>query len=520
MTLASSRFLATIPLPLLASATIMVLVGDYLLFDRSAGVNIALFLAVFSVTAIWVSRQIHGHGRVMISSVLFAGLAVFALAENISWISVTLAIAGVSTLVVGLKTPWYRDARAWVFDVLRFVFSAPGRMLADVKLVRRLRARMRKSSAPAGLIVWVVPVVFTLVFSSLLALANPLMEDLLVSLFQVPENATFPAGRLLLWSGILLFIWPFYSRQRAKTRRVSAKPAAMDEVAEPGTRRASFSERLLSPQAIIRSLVLFNILFGLQTLFDFAFLWAGATLPDGMTYASYAHRGAYPLLFTVLLAAGFVLATMYKGSKSEHNKLVRLLVFVWVGQNILLTFSSFDRLWLYVSAYSLTYLRLAAFIWMGLVGFGLVLIIVRLWRGYSNHWLVNANLLSLIATLMVCGFVNFGSQIAWFNVLHSREVTGRGLPVDLRYLGKIGYVGLPAVRYLQQFQTDMPVARQRKLNKIATRYSNHISDMQHLTDWRELSLRDYRLLARLDTRLAKPPANVHNTTIPNLQENK
>ena len=36
-----------------------------------------------------------------------------------------------------------------------------------------------------------------------------------------------------------------------------------------------------------------------------------------MTYAAYAHRGAYPLIVTALIAAGFVLAALRPGSATS-----------------------------------------------------------------------------------------------------------------------------------------------------------------------------------------------------------
>ena len=126
-------------------------------------------------------------------------------------------------------------------------------------------------------------------------------------------------------------------------------------------------EDLFGVRAISRSLILFNTLFALQSTLDLAYLWGGASLPDGMSHAEYAHRGAYPLIVTALLAAGFVLIAMRPGGPAEHSRLIRPLVLVWTAQNILLVVSSIFRLDLYVAAYSLTYLRLAAFIWMVLV---------------------------------------------------------------------------------------------------------------------------------------------------------
>ena len=70
---------------------------------------------------------------------------------------------------------------------------------------------------------------------------------------------------------------------------------------------SSVSAEFLGPSTILRSLILFNLLFAVQTVLDGIYLWGDVALPDGMTYAAYAHRGAYPLIATALLAAGFVL---------------------------------------------------------------------------------------------------------------------------------------------------------------------------------------------------------------------
>jgi hypothetical protein len=57
-----------------------------------------------------------------------------------------------------------------------------------------------------------------------------------------------------------------------------------------------------------------------------------------------------------------------------------------------------------VQAYSLTRLRIAALVWMGLVGLGLVLICWRMLRGKSGAWLINANAgAALLVLVAACG---------------------------------------------------------------------------------------------------------------------
>ncbi|NIP84168.1 MAG: DUF4173 domain-containing protein, partial [Planctomycetales bacterium] len=48
---------------------------------------------------------------------------------------------------------------------------------------------------------------------------------------------------------------------------------------------------LVSPTSVRNALILFNGLFAVQTGLDATYLWSGAALPEGMTYAEYAHRG-------------------------------------------------------------------------------------------------------------------------------------------------------------------------------------------------------------------------------------
>ena len=69
----------------------------------------------------------------------------------------------------------------------------------------------------------------------------------------------------------------------------------------------------------------------------------------------------------------------------------------------------------------LTYWRIAAFIWMGLVALGLILIVARIALDRSNRWLVSANLIALTIVLYSASLVNFDAFIADYNVAHSRE---------------------------------------------------------------------------------------------------
>jgi len=201
---------------------------------------------------------------------------------------------------------------------------------------------------------------------------------------------------------------------------------------------------------IIRCLAVFNAVFAVQSGLDMVYLFGGAKLPAGMTYAHYAHRGAYPLVFTALLAGLFVVAAFKSGGAAQRSAWSRRFVYVWIGQNVFLLISTIWRLWLYVDAYSLTRLRVAAMIWIALVGLGFLWIVGRIAGGRSNAWLWRMNAVTLLGVLYVCAFVNFDGLIADFNVRHCREVTGEGVAMDIGYLRELGPEALPALGWLRE----------------------------------------------------------------------
>ena len=265
------------------------------------------------------------------------------------------------------------------------------------------------------LLVWVVPLGLGGVFLGLFAAANSLIDNGLAGLGPVLAYVAVRPSRVIDWVVTAALVWPFIVVP-LKIWRPSM--AAVDPL--PSWNWMS----LFSAPAGRRSLIVFNGLFLLQTCLDMFYLWGAATLPDGLTYADYAHHGAYPLIVTALLAGWFAIVATKPGTEAAGSALTLRLMLLWIGQNLLLVVSSLQRLHLYVQTYSLTTLRLWAFVWTLLVGVGLISITVRIVLGRSDAWLLRINLSSLVLALYVGCFVNAPEIIARYNVRHCREISG------------------------------------------------------------------------------------------------
>jgi hypothetical protein len=466
-------------LPLVA-AVVCVALADWLFYGWQIGISLALFFAVLGVVAV-AGNGVHAPRkvRIVMAALFVAGL--LALVEDVNVLSAIVSALGTALFVIIVTaseiSSWQRNLLEAAIAPLRGLFQLAGDLLGALQ---RLRQQVPRWLRMGSLIAWIVPLGAFAVFLSLISSANPLIEHRLMQIDLGFLFSHFDPQRTLFWIVIACAVWPLIHRRIPRWPVWQFEPSAAVAAGEP-----SEFDYLLGVQAMLRSLVLFNALFALQTGLDLVYLWGGVALPDGMSYAEYAHRGAYPLIATALLAAGFVLIAMRRGGPAEQSRLIRPLVLAWTGQNILLVISSILRLDLYLAVYSLTYLRLAAFIWMGLVAAGLLLMLVQIIMRKTIHWLVAANAATLALVLYGCCFINAPQIIAAYNVEHCRETSGMGLNLDLKYLLSLGPQVLPILESrLQKVPALQP--------EVALYRSDYETRTQRI-NWRAWSFRAWRL---------------------------
>jgi hypothetical protein len=459
----------------LALAFGLAALADWLFWNQRIGLSMALFaVAVLGSSTLANLRALERRRSVIAAAVLFGAL--LPALEELNFLSFVFGVAGLIVSAAVLTNPDFSRLTDGLRACRDLFLIGPFRLPGDVARMTNIRA------LSTGLTLWLMPFVFGVVFLCLFVSANPLLEKW-INLLDLKELlAKMNLARILLWTLVLSMAWPFlHVRWRG---RKPCPPALPRSVAENAEAPADFPN-FFSADAILRSLILFNVMFAIQTVLDLVFLWGNARLPSGISYADYAHRGAYPLIVTALLAAAFVLAAMRPGGAAEKSEIIRPLVYLWVGQNVMLVISSMLRLDRYMEIYLLTGWRIAALIWMLLVAIGLVLIVTRIILKQSNGWLVRMNLISLTATLYICSLVNFDAIIADYNVSHSKEASGKGVNLDLYYLTGLGPQALPALDRAILLPGINVVACRR--NRLLT------AQAADMASWRSWGFRTWRL---------------------------
>ena len=459
--------------------SVLVIAADFLFYRAPLGWNaaIAIWLVGTLVGARAGFSGISNRRSLVASTVLL--LLSLALLYNPFWLPLLLCAAGLALLSLASRLGWEGAPDLWVHRLLRFGclgWTQIWRDSSKLRNVRQTRPTGKRSHVVAGFLQrWSVPVLVTTVFLLIFTRANPIIDSAVSGWFGHIGNALEnlrlpPAQRILLWSVTFVLAWALF---RYRGRDADTGDQLQSSRFRPDTGK------------IVRSLLLLNLLFAVMNILDLRYLWGAGTLPDGMTYAEYAHRGAYPLVVSALLAGVFVLVCFRPDGPARHSRIARGLVGFWIFQNILLTLSAAWRLNLYVEVYSLTRLRVAAAIWMALVILGLFWICIRILADRDNRWLVRRNLWTVGIVLFVASFMNFDGGIARYNIRHCEEAGGEGAPLDLGYLRKLGFEALPALRELRsRFPLDPGFRRE------VARTEAVLADRlrESMRDWRGWSL--------------------------------
>ena len=395
--------------------TLVALIDMLIWRDVSLGLSLALvFVALAGAVQVCLGRAMSR--RAIMTAWLGVAIGVLPLVETVQPLSIAFAIAGILHFVAWGLLDGGRVNTARLAKVAgRFLILGHGVTGRDL-VSAAARAQSTSSRVSLGGVAanWALPVGLGGVFVVLLLRANPILAGWMADLTHLAPTVVLDVSRIMFWVFTALAFWPLLRLAALRVRIVS--PIAATKTAT----RLRLPHAILNAASLWRALIAFNVIFAMQTAMDLTYLWGGATLPDGMTYAQYAHRGAYPLIATALLAGLFALLAQ---PFLPGRPALKALLFLWVLQTVALTLSAVLRLDLYIAAYGLTYLRFAAVIWMGLVTMGLSLMIWQFARACSTIWLIWMNAVVAAAVLYVMCFVNVAGIIATYNLAHHPQAT-------------------------------------------------------------------------------------------------
>lgn len=444
----------------------LIALADALIWQvAEPGLSLAVFFLALVAAAGLATET--GSSRIL-QALGITAVAVAPLVELVQPLSVLLAGLGTAGALTRLALPACVEER-FLVPALRLFALVPWQTAKDaVHAVKAVQADGDLGGrATRFALHWTLPLGSGLVFLVLLMGANPVLEDWVARAVSAsPGEPDF--GRWFFWLAFAIILWPLLALHRIRG------PLFRSHVRLP--RKAALRRGLVNAGSVSRSLVLFNLIFAVQTGLDTAILTGGAELPEGMSWARYAHRGAYPLLAAALLAGLFALLARPFANESRE---VKALLLLWLLQTVVLVLSSLFRLDAYVDVYGLTRLRVAALIWMWTVAVGLGMIAWQVATRRGNGWLM-ARLSGLgIGVLYVSAFVNVSGLVAGHNLTHP-------VPFDPHYICRLGVGADPAIAAWEETE-DRSLC-----------FDGYRPRLMPASDWREWGFRHWRVMRSVE----------------------
>lgn len=258
----------------------------------------------------------------------------------------------------------------------------------------------RTAKANGQSLTWILPVTATVVFGGIFILANP---DLL-------DSFSFRMGQLVerigLWlQGISIWELPFCVMALLIGAGLMRPALPLFRVGPVDAELLSASQPIRAPlfAAFRNTLITLIVLFAVYLTFEWITLWK-RDFPSGFYYAGYAHQGAAWLTFALALATA-VLSAVFSGKmlRDQRIGLLRKLSWVWAAQNLLLAAAVYNRLLIYVGYNGMTRMRTVGFFGITVVVIGFCLVVYKIHRERGFWWLIRAQLIALVLTMIVYG---------------------------------------------------------------------------------------------------------------------
>ena len=415
---------------LLAAGLALGIAGDALLRAPGPfGLNVSLWVAAIVVAAVVLQRRAGaGMEGWRLAWLVVAGVS----AAGLAWRdSPALKLLALGCVTVGFALAAYRAGGAWVrrAGLVQYArawgtgalhaWTAGTLVLADAARSRRPSDRDRKGpprrvmAVVRGLLI-ATPLV--LVFGALFAAADAVFEDLVLRLVRVDLDVELIASHLVL---VAVCGWLVTGYLRGFLTGTELTP--LRGLWRDGARLTGVPERpTLGITEVATVLAVLDLLFLLFVVVQFRYLFGGDALvqvtPD-LTYADYARRGFFELVFAVVLVVPLLLAAdwLLARRKPGDDLVFRALAGAQIGLVLAITASALYRLRLYHASYGFTESRFYAMVLLVWIGLMLAWLAATVLRGRRDRFAFGA-LVGGLGTIALLFVVNPDAIVARTNV--------------------------------------------------------------------------------------------------------
>ena len=427
---------------------IAVLCFTALFYKQDAGINVALFAGLLLSASVLMNRTVRKtkHWLTIAAGTLFSSFFVAIYAN-----SLTIFMSMISLLILMIiqrsKNTSYGVALA---SGLISVFGSFVFMVLGINNVQRLKQAQKtqslKKTNKRGPVFVVVIVSF--LFLSLYREVNPIFDAYFASLL---GNIEWGWIFFTLFGSVILYSYFFPSRLLMKLLKIENSYGKTIGENHPKPKFsfiinlfANFENERYSAFLMFGIL---NLLLLFLNITDFNYLFLKGELPKGITYSDYVHSGVGAVIVSIILAIALIIY-YFRGQINFDplSKNIKTLVYIWIAQNMILILMATFKNQLYIDAYSLTFLRIGVYYYLGFSIVGLLLTLYKIYCQKDSWFLFRSNPFGFYIILVLSCAINWSAIVTNYNLKNSN-------PVDLYYIESIGFENYPLLWERDYFET-------------------------------------------------------------------
>ncbi|MBS1637630.1 MAG: DUF4173 domain-containing protein [Bacteroidetes bacterium] len=452
---------------------------SYLFFQQNPGINFPVFnlllillLAVKNRDVIFNKKWLWSAGMCLVSSA-----CIFVHNSELSIIANVSSLLLLSAFSVNVVTS----------SIFSFLFSCYSVLSSMVFIVIHavLRSQKPAEGAPAKsggyrLVAILIVVLLSILFFLMYQQSNPLFAENtkwinfdFISFYWV----VFTLSGLLVVYG-LLYHQSIPDIEHWENRLALGNPGASDE--EPKVKRYN-TEHF----AGILLFAMLNLMLIVLNAGDVQTLYFRGGLPKGMSHSDFVHHGVGVIILSILFATALIMYLFRRNfSMLKQSKTLKILVYGWILQNLLMLSSTAFRNQIYIHDYNYTYKRIGVYVWLLLAAIGLILAFIKVYRERSNWFLVKQNFAVWFTVLTLSSTINWDILITRYNMANKPIYQ-----VDFHYLLSLSDANIPD---LLEFTKRSEF---KYINNHMVNYESPLSDYRYETYIEMLSKKVYWFIA-------------------------
>ena len=471
---------------------------SYLFYQQNAGVNFLLFNLVFMAMLLARNKDLFYKKKWLLA----AGMCLVS-GFGILFHSSALAIIANISSVLLLSAYSFNTSTSAIFS---FLFSCYSVITSIVHVIIDASARTERDTEKESseqktykfftiFIVLLLCILFFVLYRN----SNPLFAS---NTEWINFNFISFSWVIFTVAGFFVVYGLFYHKTLLQVDAWESSLLLTNKHSDP--ERSSQHQSEISAGILL--FVFLNFMLIILNAGDINTIWLKGALPKGISHSDFVHNGVSLIILSIVIATGLIMFLYRKNFQSiKKSGILKLLVYAWIIQNLVMLFSTACRNQLYIHDYNLTYKRVGVYVWLVLAVIGLSITYLKVWKEKSNWFLARSNFAVWFCFLCLCSTLNWDVLITRYN-LNNKPLS----EIDFYYLFSLSDANIPELLKVTKSKDFNQITGYLKNYKDSSQYSFNAKTYRNMmkmkikyyladykSDWQSWDFRDKYIMASL-----------------------